>query len=125
VNKNSTWNFNGNYQNLAGTTVAVGSGKIDIYFGPNPTIQYHISQGANGNSPTRSAGTHSGAGSSLQGLIAATTKKGNGLAVPLADAINYLIRNGQYAAWLKAYNLANESVPTSLVNPPGLPITNS
>ena len=59
------------------------------------------------------------------GLIAATTKKDNGLAAPLADAINYLIKNGQYDAWLKAYNLTNEAVPTSLINPPGLPITNS
>jgi polar amino acid transport system substrate-binding protein len=164
VKKDSTWNFDGNYENLAGKTVAVGSGtnqekillewkaqlekagktlqvkyfqdangsnlalasgKIDAYFGPNPTIQYHIAQVATGPTPTRSAGTYSGAGSSLQGLIAATTKKDNGLATPLADAINYLIKSGQYAAWLKAYNLSNEAVPTSLVNPPGLPITNS
>jgi len=34
------------------------------------------------------------------------------------------IRNGQYAQWLKAYNLTNEAVETSEVNPPGLPITN-
>ena len=33
---------------------------------------------------------------SLQGLIAATAKKDSGLAKPLADAINYLIENGQY-----------------------------
>jgi polar amino acid transport system substrate-binding protein len=164
VNKNSTWNFDGKYQNLAGTTVAVGSGtnqekillewkkqletegktftvkyfpnqngsnlalasgKIDVYFGPNPSIQYHISQGTGGTSPTRTAGTWSGAGGSLQGLIAATTKKGNGLVAPLAEAINYLIKNGQYDAWLKAYNLTSEAVPTSLVNPPGLPVTNS
>jgi polar amino acid transport system substrate-binding protein len=164
VKKDSAWNFDGKFENLAGQTVSVGagtnqekiilewkkqletagktleikyfpdqngvnlalsSGKIDAYFGPNPTIQYHISQGANGASPTRSAGTYSGAGASLQGLIAATTKKGSGLAQPLADAINYLIDNGQYDAWLKAYNLSNEAVDKSEVNPPGLPITNS
>jgi polar amino acid transport system substrate-binding protein len=164
VKKDSTWNFDGKYENLSGRTVAVGAGtnqekiilewkatlekagkgfevkyfpdnnstylaltsdKIDTYFGPNPTIQYHIAAGASGNSPTRSAGTYSGAGSTLQGLIAATTKKDNGLAAPLAEAINYLIKNGQYDAWLKAWNLSNEAVPTSLINPPGLPITNS
>lgn len=59
----------------------------------------------------------------LQGLIAATTKKDNGLAKPLTDAINYLIEHGQYATWLKAYNLNNEAVPQSEINP-GLPITN-
>ena len=164
VNESSDWNFDDSYQNLAGKTVAVGSGtnqekillewqtklkaegkslevkyfptqsavnlalssgKIDLYFGPNPGIAYHIKGDSAGPNPTRSAGTYSGAGATLQGLIAATTKKDNGLAKPLADAINYLIANGQYAKWLAAYNLSNEAVPTSLVNPPGLPKTNS
>jgi polar amino acid transport system substrate-binding protein len=164
VPKDSTWNFDGKYENLAGKTISVGagtnqekillewktklakegksltvkyfpdqngvnlalrSGKIDTYFGPNPGIQYHISQDSSSATPTRSAGTWSGAGETLQGLIAATTKKGNGLAQPTADAINYLIKNGQYAAWLKAYNLSNEAVETSAVNPPGLPISNT
>lgn len=164
VNKAGTWNFAGNYETLAGKTVAVGSGtnqeklllewqtklkaegqslevryyptqaavnlalssgKIDIYFGPNPSIAYHVKGDAAGPNPTRNAGTYSGAGSSLQGLIGVTTKKDNGLAKPLADAINYLIKNRQYAKWLASYNLSNEAVPTSLVNPPGLPKTNS
>ena len=164
VNKSSTWEFANDYKNLAGKTVAVGSGtnqekillewqtklkadgktldvkyyptnaavylalssgKIDAYFGPNPGIAYHVTQTASTPSPTRNAGKVSGAGSTLQGLIAATTKKGSGLAAPLADAINYLIKNGQYAKWLAAYNLSNEAVPSSLVNPPGLPLTNS
>jgi polar amino acid transport system substrate-binding protein len=164
VPKSSTWNFNGDYENLAGKTVAVGagtnqekillewqtklkaegkkltvkyypdnngvylalsSGKIDAYFGPNPGIAYHVTQDAKTTNPTRNAGKFSGAGASLQGLIAATSKKGSGLAKPVADAINYLIKNGQYAKWLAAWNLSNEAVSTSQVNPPGLPITNS
>ncbi|GLY30066.1 transporter substrate-binding domain-containing protein [Kineosporia sp. NBRC 101731] len=164
VNKDSTWNFDGDYQNLAGLTVSVGagtnqekillewkkkleaegkklevkyytdhngsalalaSGKIDAYFGPNPGIQYAIARGAAGSTPTRSAGTYSGAGESLQGLIAATSKKGSGLNEPVAAAINYLIENGQYDAWLKAYNLQNEAVEKSEINPPGLPLDNS
>ncbi len=164
VNTSSSWAFGGTYENLAGKTVAVGSGtnqekillewqtklkaegktlevkyyptqaavnlalssgKIDGYFGPNPGIAYHIKQDAKTPNPTKNAGTYSGAGGSLQGLIAATTKKGNGLAKPLADAINYLIKNGQYAKWLAAYNLSNEAVPVSSINPPGLPKTNT
>ncbi len=164
VLKSNPWEFAGNYQNLAGKTVAVGSGtnqekillewqtklkaegktlevkyyptnaavylaldsgKIDSYFGPNPAIAYHSTQDANSPAPTRNAGKFSGAGASLQGLIAATTKKGDGLAQPVADAINYLIKNGQYGKWLAAYNLSNEAVPKSLVNPPGLPLSNS
>jgi hypothetical protein len=76
-------------------------------------------------SPKKVAGTYSGAGETLQGLIAATVKKDSGLAQPLADAINHLIKNGQYAQWLQAWGLSDEAVPTSEVNPPGLPITNT
>jgi polar amino acid transport system substrate-binding protein len=164
VLKSSTWNFAGDYENLAGRTVAVSSGtnqekillewqsklkaegktltvkyypdanstelalasgKIDAYFGPNPGIAYHIKQAANTANPTRDAGKYSGAGATLQGLIAATVKKDSGLVKPLADAINYLIQNGQYAKWLAAYNLSNEAVQSSQINPPGLPLTNS
>lgn len=101
---------------------AIKSGQIDAYFGPNPGIAYQESQEKGA---YETAGTYSGAGSTLQGLIAATSKKGSGLAEPVADAINYLIENGQYATWLKAYNLSNEAVKKSEVNPPGLPLDNS
>jgi polar amino acid transport system substrate-binding protein len=159
------WNFDGNYENLAGKTVAVGagtnqerillewkkklaaegkkaltvkyfqdnnstylalaSGKIDAYLAPNPSVAYQVSSTKGTAKAVRNAGTYSGAGSSLQGLIAATAKKNSGLAKPLADAINYLIKNGQYAKWLAAWNLANEAVPTAQINPPGLPLSNS
>lgn len=164
VRKKSTWNFDDDYRNLAGKTVAVSagtnqekillewkaklakegkklavkyyqdnnatalalsSGKIDVSFGPNPGIAYHVTQTAKTPNPTRNAGTFSGAGATLQGLIAATAKKDSGLAKPLADAINHLVKNGQYAKWLAAWNLSNEAVDTSQVNPPGLPLTNS
>ncbi|WP_327186314.1 transporter substrate-binding domain-containing protein [Streptomyces sp. NBC_01334] len=164
VKKSSTWNFDGNYESLAGLTVTVGSGtnqekillewkkklesegkkltvkyypdrngiylalasgKIDAYFGPNPGIAYNVSQTAGKANATRNAGTFSGAGETLQGLIAATAKKDSGLAKPVADAINYLIEHGQYAKWLAAYNLSNEAVAKSEINPPGLPLDNS
>ncbi|MGW6517942.1 transporter substrate-binding domain-containing protein [Streptomyces sp. NPDC054962] len=164
VKKSSTWNFDGNYENLAGLTVTVGSGtnqekillewkkklesegkkltvkyypdrngiylalasgKIDAFFGPNPGIASNVSQTAGKANATRNAGTFSGAGESLQGLIAATAKKDSGLAKPVADAINYLIEHGQYAKWLAAYNLSNEAVAKSEINPPGLPLDNS
>jgi polar amino acid transport system substrate-binding protein len=105
--------------------LALESGKIDAYFSPNPSVAYQVTQSANTPNPKRSAGTFSGAGASLQGLIAATTKKDSGLAKPVADAINYLIQNGQYGKWLSAWNLTNEAVKTSEINPPGLPITNT
>ena len=105
--------------------LALDSGKIDGYFGPNPTIAYQNTQSKGTAKPTTTAGTYSGAGSTLQGLIAATTKKGSGIAKPVAAAINELIEDRTYAKWLTAYNLSNESVKTSEVNPEGLPLDNS
>lgn len=105
--------------------LALDSGKIDGYFGPNPTIAYANKQSVGSAHPTTTAGTYSGAGSTLQGLIAATTKKDSGLAKPIADAVNELIADGTYAKWLQAYNLSNEAVQTSQVNPEGLPLDNS
>lgn len=113
------------FQESNSTYLALASGRIDAYFAPNPSVAYHVTQTAGTPRATRSAGTFSGAGATLQGLICATAKKDSGLAEPLADAINVLIKNGQYAKWLATWNLANEAVPTSLVNPPGLPLTNS
>ncbi|MFJ8007379.1 transporter substrate-binding domain-containing protein [Streptomyces fagopyri] len=113
------------FQDSPSTYLALNSGKIDASFGPNPGFAYHNRQVAGTPNATRTAGTYSGAGASLQGLIAATAKKDSGLAKPLADAINHLIKNGQYAEWLKAYDLSNEAAAKSEVNPPGLPLDNS
>ncbi|HEY0240858.1 MAG TPA: ABC transporter substrate-binding protein, partial [Friedmanniella sp.] len=113
------------YKDNNSTYLALASGRIDAYFGPNPGIAYQDQQSAGTSTPTRTAGTYSGAGDTLQGLIAATTKKDSGLAKPLADAINHLITSGQYDTWLKAYNLQNEAVKKSEINPPGLPLDNA
>ena len=113
------------YPDNNSTLLALTSGKIDIYLGPNPGVAYQVTQTSKTPAPTRIAGEYSGAGATLQGLIGATTKKGDGLAKPIADAIDYLIQNGDYAKWLAAWNLGTEAVQTSQVNPPGLPLTNS
>ncbi|MFI6006723.1 transporter substrate-binding domain-containing protein [Streptomyces sp. NPDC051366] len=105
--------------------LALSGKKIDANFGPNPSISYHITQTASTSAPTRNAGSYSGAGESLQGLIAATAKKDSGLAKPVAETVNHLIKEGQYGKLLETWNLSNEAVNTSEVNPPGLPLTNS
>ncbi|WP_327363993.1 transporter substrate-binding domain-containing protein [Streptomyces sp. NBC_01296] len=105
--------------------LALSGKKIDVNFGPNPSIAYHVTQTASSSTPTRNAGSVSGAGESLQGLIAATARKDSGLAKPVAEAINHLIKEGQYGRLLAAWNLSNEAVTTSEVDPPGLPLTNS
>ncbi|MFI1510649.1 ABC transporter substrate-binding protein [Streptomyces sp. NPDC020597] len=108
------------YQNESDTYLALQSGRIDLYLGPNPTAAYHAATTGR----TEVVGTYSGAGATLQGLIAATTKKDNGLVKPLADAIDEIIRNGAYAKVLKRWGLSDEAVTTSGINPPGLPKTN-
>ncbi|MDH6588761.1 polar amino acid transport system substrate-binding protein [Streptomyces sp. SAI-133] len=113
------------FQDSPSIYLALNSGKIDSYLGPSPNLSYHVTQTASTPSPTKIAGQYSGAGESLQGLIAATAKKDSGLAEPLADAINHLIDNGQYAKWLAAWNLSNDAVTKSEINPPGLPLDNS
>ncbi|MGV9232276.1 transporter substrate-binding domain-containing protein [Streptomyces nigra] len=113
------------FQETNSTYLALSSGKIDAYFGPSPNLSYHVTQTSGTPQATRIAGQFSGAGATLQGLIAATAKKDSGLAEPLAEAINRLIDNGQYAKWLAAWNLSGEAVEKAEVNPPGLPLDNS
>ncbi|MER7572522.1 ABC transporter substrate-binding protein [Streptomyces sp. NPDC126514] len=109
------------YQNDSDTYLALQSGRIDVYLGPNPTAAYHAAS----TGKTEVIGTYSGAGATLQGLIAATTKKDSGLAEPLADALNEVIDNGTYAKVLKRWGLSDEAVTASEINPPGLPKTAS
>ncbi|MET0132988.1 MAG: transporter substrate-binding domain-containing protein [Kibdelosporangium sp.] len=113
------------YPDINAAQLALNSGQIDSYLGPSPGVLYQITQSRNSPNPKKLAGTHSGAGETLQGLIAATAKKDSGLAGPLADAINHLIGNGQYKQWLDAWQLSSEAVPRSEVNPPGLPLSNT
>ncbi|GHF27443.1 ABC transporter substrate-binding protein [Streptomyces griseoluteus] len=105
------------YQDESDTYLALRSGRIDVYVGPNPTAAYHAAT----TGQTEVVGTYSGAGATLQGLIAATTKKDSGLAKPLADALNHVIEDGTYAKVLKRWGLSDEAVTKSEINPPGLP----
>ncbi|GHF01630.1 ABC transporter substrate-binding protein [Streptomyces fumanus] len=107
------------YQNDSDTYLALRSGRIDLYLGPNPTAAYH----AAATGQTEVVGTYSGAGPTLQGLIAATTKKDNGLVGALAAALDTVIDNGTYAKVLDRWGLADEAVTESEINPPGLPKT--
>ncbi|MBU2668877.1 ABC transporter substrate-binding protein [Actinoplanes bogorensis] len=106
------------YQTNQATYLALGSGQIDLYLGPNPTSAYHVAKAGE----TEIVGTYSGAGSTLQGKIALTTKKGSGLVEAYKAALDELVKSGDYQKILDRWNLANESVGTPEINPPGLPI---
>ncbi|MFJ7996351.1 ABC transporter substrate-binding protein [Streptomyces sp. NPDC096310] len=109
------------YQNTSDYYLALGSGRLDAYFGPNPVAAYHAAS----TGQTEIVGTFSGAGDALQGKIAATTKKDNGLIKPVHEALNAVIGNGTYHEVLKRWGLGDEAVPSSELNPPGLPKTAS
>ncbi|MGY3335450.1 polar amino acid transport system substrate-binding protein [Streptomyces filamentosus] len=97
--------------------LALQSGRIDGYLGPNPSVAYHVASAGQ----TETVGTFSGAGAGLQGKIAAATKKDSGLVEAYAAALDHVIGNGSYAKVLERWNLSTEAVEKSEINPPGLP----
>ncbi|MEV6249267.1 ABC transporter substrate-binding protein [Streptomyces sp. NPDC051742] len=107
------------YQNTSDYYLALQSGRIDGYLGPNPVAAYHVLSAGQ----TEIVGKFSGAGAGLQGKIAATTKKDSGLVAAYAAALDHVIENGTYAQVLKRWGLDDEAVKKSEINPPGLPRT--
>ncbi|MDT7804034.1 MAG: polar amino acid transport system substrate-binding protein [Actinomycetota bacterium] len=104
------------YNNTSDYYLALQSGRIDVYVGPNPTSAYHVAvEGA-----TKIVGGISGGGQ-IPADIAAMTEKGNGLVAALQQALQTIITGGEYAEVLKRWNLASEALPASQVNPRGLP----
>ncbi|MEU8631934.1 ABC transporter substrate-binding protein [Amycolatopsis sp. NPDC048633] len=104
------------YQATSDYYLALQSGRIDAYVGPNPTSAYHVAV----EGKTKIVGTVSGGGT-IPADIAAMTDKDDGLVQALQQALDTVIKNGQYAEVLKRWNLASEAVPASEVNPQGLP----
>ncbi|TCO30044.1 polar amino acid transport system substrate-binding protein [Kribbella steppae] len=107
------------FNNQSDTYLALSSGRIDAYLGPNPSIAYHVKTSGQ----TETIGKFSGAGPTLQGLIAATTKKNSGLVKAYQAALDGVIADGSYAKVLERWNVSTEAVDKSEINPPGLPLT--
>ena len=104
------------YENPGDYYLALDSGRIEAYLGPNPSLAYHVAVSGT----TRIAGTLSGGGD-ITAEIAAMTLRGNGLVEPVNAALNTVIENGRYAEVLERWNLDSEAIEASVVNPPGLP----
>lgn len=107
------------YQHASDYYLALSSGRLDGYLGPNPTAVYHSAA----SKETKILTTFSGAGDKLQGEIAVLTKKDNGLIRAVEQAIDHTIENGSYRKWLDRWGLGGEAVKSSVINPPGLPKT--
>jgi polar amino acid transport system substrate-binding protein len=104
------------YENSGDYYLALDSGRIDAYLGPNPTLAYHVAVGGT----TKIVGSVSGGGD-VKADIAAMTRKNNGLVGALKEALDTVIENGKYAEVLGRWNLTSEAIEASEVNPPGLP----
>lgn len=106
------------YENTGDYYLALESGRIDAYFGPNPSLAYHVAVSGR----TRIVGSVSGGGD-VPAQIAAMTKKDNGLVEPLHAALDTVIADGRYREVLARWNLESEGLTASEINPPGLPRT--
>ena len=95
----------------AAATLALLSGRADATFGPQAMAAWKAaSRGQTkivGHGPYRA-------------WVAVTTKKGNGLAVALQQAINSAIVSGEYHRVLARWGEQGEAIDTSQVNPPGI-----
>lgn len=100
----------------AAANLALASGRIDATFGPNPTAAYRVATTGD----SKIVGSVNG-GFPETAQIGVTTAKGSGLVDPVAVVLNHAIDSGDYARVLERWDLADEAVEESVINPPGLP----
>ena len=104
------------YDDEAASLLAAASGRADVIVQPHAQLVYIAARDKN----IKRVGTLS-AGWPDRSDVAITTRKGSGLADALTVATNGLIDNGTYAKILDHWHLAEEALPKSETNPPGLP----
>lgn len=104
------------YDDLAAATLAISSGRIDGYLGPNPSAQYQVLVSGK----FKVVGTIQG-GWPATAPIAIGTAKGNGLIKPVNTVVNAAIARGTYGEVLKRWGLADEGIKRSTINPAGIP----
>lgn len=104
------------FDDNAAAQLALASGRVDALFGPNPTAAFAAAVSGE----SKVVGTLNG-GFPENAQIGVTTAKGNGLIDPVAIVLNAIIADGTYAKSLERWDLSDEAVTESLVNPPGLP----
>ncbi|MDN4610060.1 transporter substrate-binding domain-containing protein [Arthrobacter burdickii] len=98
------------YGNDADTILALSSGRLDLNLSPYPSATYR----ENTRDDLKIVGKVN-AGWPSETLVAATTLRDNGLAEPLAAAINSAIEDGSYGEVLERWGLADEAIPESTV----------
>lgn len=104
------------YDDEAASLLALSSGRADVIVKPHAQLVFIAARDRN----IKRVGTLS-AGWPERSDVAITTRKRSGLADALTVATNGLIANGVYAQILDRWHLAEEALPKSETNPPGLP----
>ena len=99
------------YANAADALLAIQSGRIDTYLGPNPNAVYQQSKGTVDVVGTVNAGWPNTT------YVAATTLKGNGLAEAVQAGLQHVFDDGSYADTLARWGLSDEAVEEPTVNP--------
>jgi polar amino acid transport system substrate-binding protein len=99
------------YANAADALLAVQSGRVDAYLGPNPNAVYQASKGQVAVVGTVNAGWPNTT------YVAATTLKGNGLVDAVEAALQHSFEDGSYADTLARWGLSDEAVEEPVVNP--------
>lgn len=100
----------------AARVIALQAGRVDVIVQPHAQLVYIAARDRG----IKRVGTLS-AGWPERSDVAIATRKGAGLADALTLATNHLIRSGAYARILDRWKLAEEALPESRTNPPGLP----
>lgn len=99
------------YANAADALLAIQSGRLDTYIGPNPNAVYQASKGT-----VEVVGTVN-AGWPNTTYVAATTLKGNGLAEAIQASLQHAFDDGTYAETLARWGLSDEAVDAPELNP--------
>ena len=99
------------YTNAADALLALQSGRVDAYLGPNPNAVYQQSKGA-----VQIVGTVN-AGWPNTTYVAATVLKGTGLVDAVEAALRHAFEDGSYAKTLERWGLSDEAVDEPVVNP--------
>ncbi|SHG70570.1 ABC transporter substrate-binding protein [Geodermatophilus nigrescens] len=104
------------YESYNDAVLALQSGRLDVYVGPNATAAYSA---ATSPDDVRVAGLTNG-GWPDTAEIAVATARGNGLAEAFTAALDAAIADGSYAQVLERWGLTSEAVDDAETNPPGL-----
>ena len=104
------------YESYNDAVLALQSGRLDTYFGPNAIAAYSAAVSPD---DVAVAGTVNG-GWPDTANIAVATAKGNGLAEAFTAALQHAIDDGSYAEVLDRWGLGAEAIDRAETNPPGL-----